>query len=189
MWQIAPESSIVFPRETSKIVDKIRVNVELKRATRRDHNIVDNLFQLYMHDFDTYLREGVGLDGRYSLDFDLKTELKRDGFWTYLAYADEQLAGFAMWSDQTVFSSPGRYVLEFFVVRGLRRQGVGKAMAHRMFDLYEGYWEVVQIAPNTEAITFWKRTIEAYIGTEYEETETHERGKHYIWQMFDNSPL
>ncbi len=158
-----------------------------QRATISDFRTVDNLFQLYLHDFDTHLKKGVNENGRYVLDFDIKTELRRKDSWTYLGYVDHQLVGFAMWNDQTVFLSPGRYVLEFFVVRGWRGQGIGKAMAHRMFDTYAGYWEVVQIKQNKPAIAFWRRVIEAYIGDGFEETETHERDKHYQWQMFNSN--
>lgn len=163
------------------------MNIRLSQASKRDHKTVDRLFQLYLHDFDSYLKQGVQPDGRYALDFDLKAELNKPGFWTHLAFADDNLVGFTMIRDYTVFQQPGRYVLEFFVVRGWRRQGIGKQMAHRLFDLYSGYWEVVQIAPNKPAIAFWKKSIEAYVGSNYQETETHEDNKHYIWQMFDSS--
>jgi len=164
-------------------------SVVLRKAQQSDLPMLDRLFQLYLHDFDTYLKIGVGDDGRYALDFSMEDELDKPGFWNMLAYADGKLAGFAMWNDQTVFKKSGRYVLEFFVVRGLRAQGVGRQMAYQMFDTYRGYWEVVQIAPNKPATAFWKHILDDYLDTgQYEETETFEgEDKHFIWQMFDSS--
>jgi predicted acetyltransferase len=66
---------------------------------------------------------------------------------------------------------------EFFVVRGVRRQGIGLAAAHGLFRSMAGKWEVRVAEFNIPARQFWKSTIEKYCASRYEiEAWTREDG-------------
>ena len=58
---------------------------------------------------------------------------------------------------------------EFFVLRALRRTGLGRRGAFALFDRFPGTWEVTQMARNLPAVKFWRRVIGEYTGGRYEE--------------------
>jgi predicted acetyltransferase len=43
----------------------------------------------------------------------------------------------------------------FFIVRGVRRTGLGLRTAKQLIDRYPGPWEVALQAENTIAVHFW----------------------------------
>lgn len=48
----------------------------------------------------------------------------------------------------------------FFIVRGVRRTGLGLRTAKQLIDRYPGPWEVALQAENTIAVHFWRRVAE-----------------------------
>lgn len=52
-------------------------------------------------------------------------------------------------------------VAEFFVVRAERRKGIGAAVAHALFELFPGPWEIRVRRANAPALRFWSRVVGA----------------------------
>jgi predicted acetyltransferase len=50
-----------------------------------------------------------------------------------------------------------RSVGEFFIVRSMRRQGIGRQVARAVFHRYPGRWEAAFQEENPRAATFWRR--------------------------------
>ncbi len=167
--------------------------VELIPIRKNQLHVLRNLYQLYCYDFSEYFAdddpEQINEDGLFEdRNLDLRRFAGHPGYWGYLGRMDGRLAGFALVSDQVHRrNGPGRYVNEFFVLRRYRRRGVGRAMAHLMFDTFRGYWEVTEIAANIPAQMFWRRVIDEYTGGHFEEFTTFEEGLQIIWQVFDTS--
>ena len=61
---------------------------------------------------------------------------------------------------------------EFFVLRGERRRGIGRAAALALFERFGGRWEVAQLRDNGPARAFWRTVITEYTGGRYEERAT-----------------
>jgi predicted acetyltransferase len=55
-------------------------------------------------------------------------------------------------------------VAEFFVVRGVRRRGIGRAAACELFRSFPGRWEVRVAEFNVTAQRFWRSVIEQFAG-------------------------
>ena len=53
-------------------------------------------------------------------------------------------------------TSEPRLVAEFFVVRGARRQGIGRATAQKLLALHPGAWEIPFQEHNVAAARFWR---------------------------------
>jgi len=51
---------------------------------------------------------------------------------------------------------------EFFIVRGYRRQGIGMKVAHEVWRMFPGPWEVRVMQSNRTALSFWQRAIAAF---------------------------
>lgn len=150
--------------------------VGLERGEPHQRVALDNLIQLYIHDFNDFLapdrKVGVGEDGRFA---DI---LNLDAYWTDAARAvwfirvGGALAGFAL-LDRT--SHCGRSVDhnmgEYFVARPFRRAGIGAQAAIDLIAMHAGQWEIAVGARNLPARRFWSRVVAAANVAEVEALE------------------
>lgn len=122
---------------------------------------LENLFQLYVHDFseqwfDTS-RGALGEDGLFA------PYERWESYWTepertaFLIRVDGHLAGFALINEfahsglRTDFS-----IAEFFVARKHRRAGVGRRAAAAIIGARPGQWEIAVNRRNLGAQPFWR---------------------------------
>ncbi len=145
------------------------MKVELVEATEDDRELVENLAQLYAYDFSETLGFDVEPAGRFE-QADLR-EWPSDQRTLFIIRADGRPAGFALVGMYSVLTtSPDVTDMnEFFVLRKYRRHGVGRAAAHKLFDMFPGRWEVREVGPNVGAQAFWRRIIGDYTGGDYED--------------------
>ncbi|MFY0758443.1 hypothetical protein AB1K32_06135 [Metabacillus dongyingensis] len=54
-------------------------------------------------------------------------------------------------------------------MKKFRRSGLGKKIAHNIFQMYIGKWEIFQIERNKPAQSFWRKVIEEYTAGDYAE--------------------
>jgi predicted acetyltransferase len=144
---------------SSDVADSVSVTDALPAHAE----IIQNLAQLYTHDFSEFwagtARGDLHPDGRFDA-------YPLDGYWTrpnwspLLIWNNRALAGFSLINDQTHSGHPAnRNVGEFFIVRKHRGRGVGRSAIERIFSRYPGSWEVAVARRNVAAREFWRRTI------------------------------
>lgn len=138
----------------------------LERGEPHQRVALDNLIQLYIHDFTDFLADDrkPGLDehGRFA------DVLLLDRYWTdadravWFIRVGGALAGFAL-LDRT--SHCGRSVDhnmgEYFVARPYRRAGIGAQAAIVLISMHAGQWEIAVGARNLPALRFWPRVVAA----------------------------
>ena len=115
--------------------------------------VVERLWQLYAHDLSEFRDtlpddSGAFKPGRLPLYFedpDRQVHLVRQG---------KVPVGFAMVRG---FATGPRVMGEFFVVRAVRRTGVGFAAATMLLDRHPGAWEIAFQEENPGAAAFWRR--------------------------------
>src|SRR5438105_2666155 len=101
------------------------MNISLVAAAPDQIGTLQNLWQLYSHDFTEFLPEDVNEQGLYSFDFDFQEYFEKAGRWPYFAMAGEHIAGFALFSDWvTRGPGKGRHMEEFFILRRYRGKGI-----------------------------------------------------------------
>ena len=157
------------------------MHVELTAATHTDRERIENLMELYSHDFSEILGLTPREDGRFGYP-DLERYWNEPGRFPFIIRADRQLAGFALVQrGSRISGDPDVYdVAEFFVVRGLRRHGVGSAAAVRVFESFPGTWEIRVMEQNVGAAVFWERTISALTHGAFESCAWRsERGRNF----------
>jgi predicted acetyltransferase len=157
------------------------VKIEIVEALERDEAVIRNLFPLYIHDLSEFMAWDVPDDGLFAAS-DLLVQYwgrkPRDprfrwgeglrGF-PFIVRVDGKLAGFVLIREMG--KAPDLYdVGEFFILRKFRGKGVGKGVAHRVFDMFRGDWQVRELLENTPAQAFWRRIIGEYTGGDYVET-------------------
>lgn len=89
---------------------------------------------------------------------------------SYVVTVDGKLAGFVLVDNDVQLADSERAVTEFFVMRKYRRRGVGKQIAHELFDKLPARWEMAVLETNKPAQQFWRRTLGTYRQGIFQET-------------------
>ena len=126
----------------------------LRPMTDEDRPMVERLWQLYRHDLSEFRGSMPDAQGRYApgrllQHFDGDTDRAQ-----YVTEVDGSPAGFVL--VRGLAEAPLR-IVEFFVVRAVRKQGVGRAAALRLLELHPGRWEIAFQEENPSAARVWRR--------------------------------
>jgi predicted acetyltransferase len=142
----------------------MRPRVTLAEVPASRRVVLDNLMQLYLHDFSEFAAIGsqcgeVAADGRFPYRW-------LDSFWQeaervpLLVLVDERVAGFVLVNRWSALDRPlDHSVAEFFILRKYRRAGIGRSVAGLVFARYPGRWEVPVADYNRSALLFWPKAI------------------------------
>jgi len=137
------------------------VDIRVIPASPDDRGTLRNLMQLYLHDFSEVLQYAPDRDGTFRYPH-------FDAYWIdewrkpFLITADGDIAGFAFVRTTSVVTGSADVtdMAEFFIVRGLRRHGVGRRAAHLLFASFQGTWEIRVIEHYAAARTFWSAVVD-----------------------------
>ena len=75
-------------------------------------------------------------------------------------------------------------IAEFFVLNKYRRNGAGKFMADKIFEIYKGKWEIRTLIKNKRAQDFWGSIIKNISNDNFEEKLIRDNSKYAFY--FDN---
>lgn len=148
--------------------------------------LLQRLFELYLYDFSELEHADVDEEGWFVPS--ARPWLAR--YWTepgkhaLLLRVGGKPAGFVLVDEVSPMPESGnrRFLGAFFVARGYRRRGFGRAMALECFARFPGLWQVLQVRVNEPARRFWRGVIEEYTGGRFEERWISERE---VVQEFD----
>jgi predicted acetyltransferase len=144
--------------------------VEVDRSSRA---VLSNLGQLYRYDLaDAYghLPNDDGTFNNRRLDVFLAGT--DPTLRTWLVHADGRLAGFAV---LLVAEGEPTRVADFFVVRTLRRSGVGRTAAGMLLRMFPGPWRIAFQRYNPGAERFWTQVATDLVGA--------------AWTLADDEPV
>jgi predicted acetyltransferase len=145
------------------------MNITLLQASN-DHKIVmQNLMQFYIYDFSEYVRYDVEDNGLFAPYPDLNDYWEEDNKFPYIIKKNDKYVGFVLVKfvsskDRNYFS-----IAEFFILKKYRHEGIGKAIAIKVFNLHKGQWEVYQKDSNKPAQIFWNKVISEYTKGQFKE--------------------
>jgi predicted acetyltransferase len=140
-----------------------KMHFELIEASHADLSTLQNLMQLYTHDFSEFWagtpRGELCGNGRFP-EYPVHPYVERANWRAYLFKTGGVLAGCALVNDETHSTLHAEHsIAEFFVVRKHRGQGLGCLAAQRLFEKGRGSWEVAVARKNTRALKFWRGAI------------------------------
>ena len=144
-------------------------HAQVRRALPQDRQPLSRMLELYQHDMSDIWDQDLDLHGEYGYPLD-RYWLNPDCH-PFVAMVNERYAGFALVDAAVRVGREGRWVDQFFVLKKYRRAGVGRALAHSIFDALPGAWEMGQMLQNEPAQSFWRRVIAEYTGGAFTEQQ------------------
>lgn len=145
--------------------DREPAEIELLPVSPEQAPVLDNLLQLYAHDFSEFHEVEFNDSGRFVYR-QLPLYFSEAGRHALLVRVHGKLAGFVLVKRGSEISGDAAVwdMAEFFIARGHRRHGVGTRVAHKVWERFPGTWEVRVMVANTAAVSFWERAIAVHIG-------------------------
>jgi predicted acetyltransferase len=127
--------------------------VELRPVTRSDRAVLENLGQLYRHDLSEAYRHLPNPDGTFNnRRLDLFLAGTDSHYQAWLIIVAGALGGFVMTSPAR---DGGMSISDFFIVRALRRTGVGREAARQIIAMTPGRWSIAFQTYNRGGQPFW----------------------------------
>lgn len=148
------------------------MQIDVSEATLNEKSLLQHMMQLYQYDFSEF--EGSDLD-----DHALFSYKYLDHYWVeqrrtpLIVRLDGRLAGFILVNRHSYTTQDRFCIAEFFIMRKYRGKGIGKKVAHRVFDMFGPLWEVQQTKENTAAQCFWRTVVDEYTNGDF---NLHEDG-------------
>lgn len=157
--------------------------VEVVPAAREHEPVIENLLDLYAHDFSEFHPVELRPDGRFGYK-NLSLYWRDPHRHPFLIRVDGRLAGFVLMKEVVPVSGnePVRDMTEFFIARGFRRRGIGTTVTRKLWERFPGRWEIRVMEANTVAHHFWHKAITEFTGSEIESLRT-EKGRQ-TWRLF-----
>ncbi|WP_269532932.1 GNAT family N-acetyltransferase [Chitinimonas sp. BJYL2] len=150
-----------------------------------DRPLLRGMELLYSHDFSEITTLSFKESGYFLTEAQFD-EYFINVFATLIIRVDGKPAGFAIIDNKSQLdgASDVHDVLQFFILRGMRKRGIGKLAARAVFDRYPGKWEVRQIDENAAAQVFWRRAISEYTGGNFAERRWEDEDGGGVVQTF-----
>lgn len=142
--------------------------VRLVCVDRSHRAVLQNLGQLFRHDLSGPYGLLPNADGTFNFrDLDLFLAEADARVRAWLITAAGSLGGFVM----TAPFDEGTCIQDFFVVRALRRTGVGREAARQVIAMFPGRWSVGFQAYNPGVQQFWSQVAADAVGDRW---QTHD---------------
>lgn len=138
-------------------------SITLTDALAAQAPVIQNLIQLYTHDFSEFWagtsRGDVNAQGLFDA-YPLEHYWSRSGWSAKFIWCRAALAGFSLLNDQTHSGlAANRNLSEFFILRKYRGRGIGRCAALTLFSQHPGLWEVAVARQNQRAVKFWRNIV------------------------------
>jgi predicted acetyltransferase len=117
---------------------------EILAASQSDISVIQNLVRFYVYDMSEQMQWRCPENGLFGGCDDLPLYFSNPKWHPFVIRVDEELAGFALIDDHRDAAEVDFNMGEFFILRKLRRRGIGRLVAKQLFDRFVGIWQVMQ---------------------------------------------
>lgn len=158
----------------------------IRVAGAEDRPTVERLWLMFRHDMSEFREDLPDPDGGFAHAWLESAFTDTEDRVPYLMTSGTRPVGFAF---VRALSGPVRVMNSFFVVRGVRRTGVGLRAAARVIAQHPGPWEIPFQDANTGAVRFWRRVATQVAGSAWTEERRPIPGRPEatpdVWISFD----
>lgn len=149
---------------------KSRQNPVLIKATIADYPVIQNMAQFYVYDASRDCGFSISDNGLYEPN-NYQAYVTEPAKQAFLVKISDEIAGFLLLNEVGFFSNTERKIDQFFILAKFQGKGLGKQIAHQIWNTYPGLWEVSIIPENKAALVFWRKAIAEYTAGIYKQTE------------------
>lgn len=148
-------------------------NIKLIKIEAKDKSILQNLFQLYMHDITASLPMDVNEHGLYEYNY-IDYYFIEENRYAYLIYIENKIAGFALIDDEFMVlneqtDKPCYDFSEMFILNAYKRKGYGETIVKQIFEMHKGNWEIRPVPRSEGAKRFWLKVVNDYTKNNFKE--------------------
>ncbi len=146
------------------------MDIKIEKIENKDKSVLNNLFQLYLHDITASLSMDVNEHGLFEyneIDYYFNNDSKH---FAYFIKVSGNIAGFVLIDDNFMVLTKDNNnfdLSEMFVLNAYKGKGIGNIVANKVFDMHKGTWEVKPVPRSEGAKRFWERTIKEYTKDNY----------------------
>jgi predicted acetyltransferase len=138
----------------------------VRRAGEADRVVLERLWLMFRHDLSEFQGQLPRPDGSYRSER-LDSVLAGDPDWAgYLFSTGENPVGIAF---VRALTQPVRVMNTFFIVRPVRRNGLGLRAVQEVIGQHPGPWDVAFQENNATAVRFWRRVATSVSGDAWSE--------------------
>ena len=143
-----------------------KMKYEIVNVAENDKDKLYKMLQFALYDGSFYIDNELDEECAFEYGWfeNYFTDQDRDAF--FIKNGDKYL-GMVMVNENLKFNQTGKCIAEFLILPKYRRNHIGKKVAHDIFDMFKGDWEVQPTENNPIAYSFWKYTVEDYTNGNY----------------------
>ncbi|WP_031063897.1 GNAT family N-acetyltransferase [Streptomyces sp. NRRL WC-3742] len=130
-----------------------------------DRSVMERLWLMFRHDLSEFDELLPNPDGSFRDEW-LHQAFTDDDRVPYLITCDDRPAGLAFVRG---LAGPTRVLNSFFIVRGVRRRGIGLKAVQEVLARHPGPWEIAFQDTNVTAVHFWRRVATQTVGDAWTE--------------------
>jgi predicted acetyltransferase len=164
-------------------------DLSVRPATADDRPVLERLWLMFRHDLSEFGGQLPNRDGTFRSEW-LHSAIDDSDWAAYLFSSGERPAGLAFVRS---LSGPARVLNSFFVVRGLRRSGLGLGAVQTVVAQHPGPWQVAFQDANAAAVCFWRRVATEIAGDSWTEERRPVAGQPEVppdvWISFEVSAV
>lgn len=136
--------------------------VELRLVKPQEKELLWNIHQKYLYEMTNYYDDKMDETGNYQYGYFDAYFIEPERKALFL-YNDEQLIGFAMVNPYSYINGHPDYVLaEFTIFPAFRKRHLAAEAVKKIFDRYQGSWEIKYNEKNAPARELWTKTTAKY---------------------------
>lgn len=156
------------------LIKRFSPKLELVVVQESDYTFLVNLSQLFIYELSRFgypfemLPNGIFKRGKLKKYLYEETRSAR-----FIKIYDE-IAGFVLINQICYSRSSNHNLAEFFILAKFQRSGIGSQIAHKIWDMQPGVWEVMTLPYYTPGVEFWDFAISTYVGNGGYQKEIHE---------------
>lgn len=145
------------------------MNIQLIKVLEKDKATLWNLLQFALYDGSFYVDNDINEQGVFEYKW-FDTYFEDDTRFAYFIKKENHIVGFVMINGNLKTSHVGnaQAIAEFLILPQYRKHHIGKTVAHRIFDMFDGDWEVQPMENNIGAYQFWNKVIKEYSNNNYQ---------------------
>ena len=145
------------------------MDLKIKKVEIEEKHILFNLMQFALYDSTFYIDNKMNKEGVFEYKW-LDNYFTDEDRAAYLIQDEcDNILGMAMVNGylKVPHNCKAQSIAEFLVLPKYRKQHIGKKVAHAVFNMYDGEWEVQPMENNQGAYMFWEKTIVDYSNNNY----------------------